>query len=86
MFVEQIELPQVVVSDHDGLIVTAYLTEMGLLEVHGELHQGIRDVGGGFVGDGIFRAFGRHGGSLNVYSPIASFMRKLLPSMMTVSA
>ena len=39
----------------DGLVVTAYLGEVGGLELQGEFHQGVRDVSGGFVGDGVFR-------------------------------
>jgi hypothetical protein len=74
---------------HDGLIVAAYLGEVGRLELQGEFHQGVCDVSGGFVGDGVFGwpGFGlaRHGGR-STYSSISSFMRKLLPSMMTVSA
>ena len=54
MFFEQIELAR-----HrsacwcDGLVVTAYLGEVGLLELQGKLHQGVCDVSGGFVGDGV---------------------------------
>ena len=59
------------------------------LELQGEFHQGICDVSGGFVGDGVIGGPGfglaRHGGR-SIYSSISSFMRKLLPSMMTVSA
>src|SRR6202166_1485969 len=84
MFAEHIELPSIVVTFwRDGLVVTAYLGEVGRLELQGDLHQRVRNVSGGFIGDGIF---GRHRGRSRSYSSISSFMRKLLPSMMTVSA
>ena len=57
MFAEQVELPRIVVtSGCDGLAVTAYLGEVGRLELQGELHQGVRNVSGGFIGDGVSRA------------------------------
>ena len=42
----------------DGLVVTAYLSEMGCLELEGDLHQGVRNISGGFIGDGIFGRWG----------------------------
>src|SRR6266700_6699664 len=90
MFTEQVELPWGGTTFwRDRLVVTAYLGEMGRFELQGEFHQGVGDVSGGFVGDGVFGRFGfapaRHRGRSN-YSSISSFVRKLLPSMMTVSA
>jgi hypothetical protein len=32
------------------LVVTAYLGEVGRLELQGDLHQRVCDVGGGFIG------------------------------------
>jgi hypothetical protein len=53
VFAEHIELPRIVVTfGRDGLVVTAYLGEVGRLELQGELHQGVRNVSGGFIGDG----------------------------------
>ena len=55
MFFEEIELSRHCAGCwHDGLVVTAYLGEVGLLKLQGELHQGVCDVSGGFVGGGIF--------------------------------
>ena len=55
MFAEQVELPTVVVTFwHDGLVVTAYLGEVGRLELQGDLHQRVRNGSGGFIGDGVF--------------------------------
>jgi hypothetical protein len=50
LFAERIE----VVRWRDGLVVTAYLGEVGVLELQGKFHQGVCDVSGGFVGDGVF--------------------------------
>jgi hypothetical protein len=36
-----------------ALIVAAYLGEVGRLELQGEFHQGVCNVGSGFVGDGV---------------------------------
>jgi hypothetical protein len=88
---EEVELPSVVVtSGRDGLVVTAYLSEVCRLELQGELHQRVCDVSGGLIGDGVFGrsgwALARHRCRSELYSSISSFMRKLLPSMMTVSA
>jgi hypothetical protein len=60
MFAEQVELPRVIITrrGHDGLVVTAYLREMGRFELQGKFHQGVRNVSGGFIGD---RVFGRWG-------------------------
>jgi hypothetical protein len=59
MFAEQVELPTVVVTFwRDGLVVTAYLGEVGRLELQGEFHQGVRNVSGGFIGDGVFGRLG----------------------------
>jgi hypothetical protein len=91
MFAEQVELPRVafVACGRGGLVVTAYLGEVGRLELQGELHQRIGD-GGGLIGDVVSGrsgwALARHRGRSGPYSSISSFMRKLLPSMMTVSA
>jgi len=38
--------------------VAAYLSEVGRLELQGEFHQRVRDVSGGFIGDGVFGRFG----------------------------
>ncbi len=56
MFAEQIELARIVVvtCGRDGLVVTADLGEVGRLELQGEFHQRVRDVSGGFIGDGVF--------------------------------
>jgi hypothetical protein len=55
VFAEHIELPRIVVTfGRDGLVVTAYLGEVGRLELQGEFHQGVRNVRGGFIGDGVF--------------------------------
>jgi hypothetical protein len=55
MFFEQIELAWDGAGCWcDGLVVTAYLGEVGRLELQGEFHQGVCDVSGGFVGDGVF--------------------------------
>ena len=41
MFAEQVELRRIVVAcGRDGLVVTAYLGEVGRLELQGEFHQG----------------------------------------------
>jgi len=55
MCAEQVELPRIVVvrCERGGLVVTAYLGEMGRFELQGDLHQRVSDVGGGFIGDGI---------------------------------
>src|SRR6202161_2475767 len=60
MFAEQVELPRVVVITigRDGLVMTAYLGEVGRLELQGDLHQHVRNVSGGFIGEGVFRVFG----------------------------
>jgi hypothetical protein len=60
MFGEQVELPgiAVVTSGRDGLVVTTYLGEVGRLELQGDLHQGVRNVSGGFIGDGVFGLWG----------------------------
>ena len=59
MFAEQVELPRIVVTfGCDGLVVTAYLSEMGCLELEGDLHHGVRNISGGFIGDGIFGRWG----------------------------
>jgi hypothetical protein len=38
--------------------VAAYLSEVGRLELQSEFHQRVRDVSGGFIGDGVFGRFG----------------------------
>ena len=91
MFAEQIELPRVAVrSGRDGLVVTAYLGQVGRLELQSEFHQRVRNVSGGFIGDGVSGQFvwalACHRGCSGLTSPISSFIRKLLPSMTTVSA
>src|SRR5215469_17408529 len=59
MFAEQVELPRVVVMfGCNRLVVTAYLSEMGFLELEGDLHQGVRSISGGFIGDDIFGRWG----------------------------
>ena len=59
MFAEQVDLPRVVVMfGCNRLVVTAYLSEMGFLELEGDLHQGVRNISGGFIGDGIFGRWG----------------------------
>jgi hypothetical protein len=40
------------------LVVPENLSEVGCLECQGELHQRVRNVSGGFIGDGIFGRFG----------------------------
>jgi len=90
MFAEQVELPWGgATSWRDRLVVTAYLSKVCRLELQGEFHQGVCNVSGSFIGDGVFGrifwALARHRGRSR-YSSISSFMRKLLPSMMTVSA
>src|SRR5947209_7470847 len=42
----------------DGLVVTAYLGEVARLELQGDLHQRVRNVSGGFIGDGVFGRLG----------------------------
>ena len=52
---KQVELPRVVVTPgRDGLVVTAYLGKVGRLEWQGEVHQHLRNIGGGFVERGVF--------------------------------
>ena len=60
MVAEQVELPRSVgiTFRRDGLVVAADLGEVGRLEFQGELHQRVRNVSGGFIGDGIFGRFG----------------------------
>src|ERR1700692_3474692 len=59
MFAEHIELPRIVVTFwRGGLVVTAYLGEVGRLELQGDLHQRVRNVSGGFIGDGVFGRLG----------------------------
>jgi hypothetical protein len=60
MFAEQIELPRGVgvTFGRDGSVVAADLGEMAFLEFQGELHQRVRNVSGGFIGNGILRRFG----------------------------
>src|SRR5580693_6497624 len=59
MFAEQVELPRVVVTfGCDRLVVTAYLGEVGCLELQGEFHQRVRNVSGGFIGGGVFGRLG----------------------------
>jgi hypothetical protein len=54
LFAERIALARSGVGCwRDGLVVAAYLGEVGRLELQGEFHQGICDVSGGFVGDGV---------------------------------
>ena len=88
---EQIKLARVVVGrGRDGLVMPAYLSEVGGLELQGEVHQRLGNIGGGFIGRGVFgqwiAGLGHRDGGLGLYASISSFMRKLLPSMMTVSA
>ena len=58
MSAEEIELYRIVVTPlavlREGLVVTADLGEVGALELQGEVHQRVGDIGGGFIGDGIF--------------------------------
>jgi hypothetical protein len=58
MTAEQVELCRIVVTPLavlcEGLVVTADLGEVGALELQCEFHQRVGDIGGGFVGDGIF--------------------------------
>lgn len=62
MSAEQIELCRIVVAQllimREGLMVASDLGEVGGLELQGKLHQRIGDVGGGFIGDGVFRGAG----------------------------
>ena len=59
MFAEQVELPRVVAtSGCNGIVVTAYFGEVGRLELQSEFHQGVRNVSGGFIGDGVFGRLG----------------------------
>src|ERR1700676_819100 len=59
LFAEQVELPRVVVTfGCDGLVVTAYLGEVGCLELQGEFHQRVRNVSGGFIRGGVFGRLG----------------------------
>ena len=55
MFAEQVQLLRYVLARlrRDGLAVTPYLGEVGCLELQGEVHQRVGDVGSCFVGDGI---------------------------------
>jgi hypothetical protein len=69
MCAKQVELPGIVVTcRRDRLVVTAYLGEVSCLELQGDLHQRVRDVGGGFIGDGILGRMGcaRHRRRLRV--------------------
>ena len=59
MSVEQVELLRVVVRmGRDGLVVTAYLSEVGRFELQSELHQRVCNVRGSFIGDSVFGRFG----------------------------
>ena len=60
MVAEQIELPRSVgmTFRRDGSVVAADLGEMGRLEFQGELHQRVRNVSGGFIGNGMLGRFG----------------------------
>ena len=59
MFFEQIELARHGAGCwRDGVVVTAYLGEVGRLELQGEFPQGVRNVSGGFIGDGVFGRLG----------------------------
>jgi hypothetical protein len=59
MFAEQVELRRIIVTcGRDGLVVTAYLGEVGGLELPGDLHQRVRNESGGFVGDSVFGRMG----------------------------
>src|ERR1700719_2742246 len=67
MFAEQVELPRVVVMlGCNGIVVTAYFGEVGRLELQGEFHQGVCNVSGSFIGNGVFGrifwALARHRG------------------------
>jgi hypothetical protein len=87
MFREELELTRVLVGlERDGLVMATYLGEVVVLELERELHERISDVSGGFIREGekvgLFGAgFARH----QLYSSIPSLVRKLLPSMTTVS-
>src|SRR5215813_10042868 len=84
---EEIELAGI--RDEPGrncFVVATYLGVVVVLEVERELHQRVGDVGRRLVGDGelVFlfcAAFAGH----RLYSAISVLVRKLLPSMTTVS-
>ena len=55
LFAEQIELRRIVIAfGRDGLVVTAYLGKVAGFELQGKVHQRVRDVSGGFIGNGVF--------------------------------
>jgi len=82
---KEIELARIVIGlGHNRLIVATYLGVVGILEL--EAQQDVGDVSGGFVGEGelvlLFGAgFARH----RLYSSMSFLVRKLLPSIVTVS-
>ena len=68
-------------------VVATYLSVVAVLEVEGELHQGIGDVSGGLIGEGALCccSVGYLRRAIGAYSSISFLVRKLLPSMTTVS-
>jgi hypothetical protein len=85
MFREELELTRVLVGlERDGLVMATYLGEVVVLELERELHE--RDVSGGFIREGeLVGLFGARFARHQLYSSIPSLVRKLLPSMTTVS-
>ena len=85
---EEVELGRIVLRfGCEGLIVTTYLGVVVFLKVECELHQRVSDVSDGFVGEGelVFLLGAVFASCHRAYSSISFLVRKLLPSMITVS-
>jgi len=75
---KEIELARIVVGlvGGDCFVVATYLGIVAVLELNGELHQGVGNVGGGLIGDGelvllFCAAFASH----RLYSAISPLVR-----------
>src|SRR5262249_2818547 len=85
---KEIELARIVLRLRcDRLVVATYLGVVGILELEREPHQGVGDVSDGFIGEGeLVLLLGAVFASCHrAYSSISFFVRKLLPSIVTVS-
>ena len=84
---KEIELARIVIGlGHNRLIVATYLGVVVVLELEREPHQGVGDVSGGFVGEGeLVFLFGAGFARYRLYSSMSFLVRKLLPSIVTVS-
>src|SRR3974377_1246017 len=85
---EELELARIVIGlGRNRLIVVTYLGVVVVLELERELHQRVGDVSDGLVGEGeLVLLFGVVFASCHrAYSSMSFLVRKLLPSIVTVS-